>query len=275
MKVTSAPEPDTRYAMLLAVFRANRKVDPYSPTAPTLIARKFEEDRQMSEARVKGMLEAVLASPQFAAVGRLIQQRLGRPLEPFDIWYDGFRPRPAGSEAQLDAMVRKRYPTAAAYQADMPNLLVKLGFSPERAAYLGGMIDVEAARGAGHAMGGAMRGQHARLRTHVEPGGMDFKGFNIAVHEMGHNIEQTFSMNEVDDTLLAGVPNTAFTEALAMVTQGHDLEVLGVAAARSPRRGPQDAQRLLGHGGNRRRRRWWIWPSGTGCTTTRRPRRPS
>ncbi len=60
---------------------------------------------------------------------------------------------------------------------------------------------------------------------------MDFKGFNIALHEMGHNIEQTFSMNKVDDTLLAGVPNTAFTEALAMVTQGHDFEMLGVAAA--------------------------------------------
>ena len=109
-------------------------------------------------------------------------------------------------------------------------MLVKLGFSRTMAAYLGGMIDVEAARGAGHAMGGAMRGQHARLRTHVEPGGMDFKGFNIALHEMGHNIEQTFSMNEVDDTLLAGVPNNAFTEALAMITQGHDLELLGVAA---------------------------------------------
>ena len=30
----AAAEPDTRYAMLLAVFRANKKADPYSPTAP-------------------------------------------------------------------------------------------------------------------------------------------------------------------------------------------------------------------------------------------------
>jgi oligoendopeptidase F len=57
---------------------------------------------------------------------------------------------------------------------------------------------------------------------------MNYKGFNIAVHEMGHNIEQTFSMNLVDYHLLAGVPNTAFTEALAMMTQGHDLEALGL-----------------------------------------------
>ena len=58
---------------------------------------------------------------------------------------------------------------------------------------------------------------------------MNYKGFNIAVHEMGHNVEQTFSLNDVDSTLLQGVPNTAFTEALAFVFQAHDLELLGLA----------------------------------------------
>jgi hypothetical protein len=47
---------------------------------------------------------------------------------------------------------------------------------------------------------------------------------------MGHNVEQTFSLNEIDHTLLGGVPNTAFTEALAFVFQGHDLELLGLPA---------------------------------------------
>jgi len=230
LRPAAAPEPDRRYAMLLGVFRANRRVDRYSPTAPTLIARRFEEDRQMSEARVRAMLEQVLASPEFTAVGRLIEKRLGRPLEPFDVWYNGFRPRQTHTEAQLDAMVGRRYPTAAAFRDDLPHILVKLGFSPERAAYLRGLIDVQPARGTGHALGGAMRGQLARLRTRVESGGMNYKGFNIALHELGHNIEQTFSLNQVDFTLLAGVPNNAFTEALAMVVQGRDLEVLGLAA---------------------------------------------
>jgi hypothetical protein len=58
---------------------------------------------------------------------------------------------------------------------------------------------------------------------------MDYKGYNIAVHEMGHNVEQTFSLNRVDHTLLAGVPNTAFTEALAFVFQNRDLELLGLS----------------------------------------------
>ena len=66
---------------------------------------------------------------------------------------------------------------------------------------------------------------------------MNYKGFNIAVHEMGHNVEQTFSLNEVDHTLLAGVPNTAFTEALAFVFQAHDLELLGLAKPDAESRG--------------------------------------
>jgi hypothetical protein len=156
--------------------------------------------------------------------------RLGRSLEPFDIWYDGFRPRSSHTEAELDAIIAKKYPTPEAYQRDIPNLLVKLGFTQERAQYLANQIIVDPARGSGHALGAEMRSEKAHLRTRVEKTGMTYKGFNIAVHEMGHNVEQTFSLNDVDYTLLQGVPNTAFTEALAFLFQGHDLELLGLAA---------------------------------------------
>jgi oligoendopeptidase F len=74
------------------------------------------------------------------------------------------------------------------------------------------------------------RGDDPRLRTRVESGGMDYKGYNIAVHEMGHNVEQVFSLYMVDHTLLQGVPNNAFTEALAFVFQARDLELLGVSS---------------------------------------------
>lgn len=230
LKITSAPEPFTRYAMLLKTYQASREVDPYSPTAPTLIARRFDEDREIPEQRVRQMLEQVVTSPLLPQVAALIQSRLGRPLEPFDIWYDGFRARGAYTEAQLDAIVSKKYPTAEAFKKDIPNILVKFGFTPQKAQYLADNIVVDPARGSGHAMGASMRSEKAHLRTRVESTGMNYKGFNIAIHEMGHNIEQTFSLNDIDYTLLEGVPNTAFTEALAMVLQGHDLEVLGLAA---------------------------------------------
>jgi len=228
--ITSAREPDTRYAMLQKDYFAARKADPYSPTAPTLMARRFDEDREIPEQRVKAMLVQVLSSPLVAQTGKLIETRLGRPLQPFDVWYNGFRPGSKFTEAQLDEMVAKRYPTAEAYQKDIPNLLMKLGFSPEKAQYVANNIIVDPARGSGHAMGASMRAEKTHLRTRIEKTGMDYKGFNIAVHEMGHNVEQTFSLNEVDYTLLSGVPNTAFTEALAFVFQGHDLELLGLPA---------------------------------------------
>jgi hypothetical protein len=229
-KPNNAREPDTRYATLQKDFFASKKADPYSPTAPTLIARRFDEDREIPETRVRAMLEQVLTSPQVPQVAKLIESRLKRPLEPFDVWYSGFRPGSQYTEAQLDEMVAKKYPTAQAYQQDIPNLLMKLGFSPERAQYVANNIVVDPARGSGHAMGAEMRAEKAHLRTRLEKGGMNYKGYNIAVHEMGHNVEQTFSLNDIDYTLLKGVPNTAFTEALAFVFQGHDLELLGLPA---------------------------------------------
>ena len=165
---SNTPEPNTRYAKLLAAYRAVRKVDPYSPTAPTHIDRSFNEGREIPEARIKAVLEQVLASPLVPQVAKLIEARLGRRLEPFDIWYNGFRPRGAYTEAQLDEIVAKKYPTAEAYKKDMPNLLVKLGFSKERAEYLANNIVVDPARGSGHALGASMRSAKTHLRTRVE-----------------------------------------------------------------------------------------------------------
>jgi oligoendopeptidase F len=58
---------------------------------------------------------------------------------------------------------------------------------------------------------------------------MDYKGYNIAMHELGHNVEQTITLQDVDYYMMNGVPNTAFTEALAFIFQVRDLEVLGIS----------------------------------------------
>ncbi len=225
---TNAPEAGARYLRWLEVFRAHKLADPHSPTAPSLIARRFNEDRQLPEERVRKMFEQVLASPLAPRVGALIEKRLGRPLEPFDIWYNGFRPNVKYSAAELDMLTAQRYPTAQAFEKDISRLLEKLGFAPERAKFAADNIAVDPARGSGHAMGAAMRQAKAHLRTRIEKGGMNYKGFNIAVHELGHNVEQTFSLNAMDYYTLNGVPNTAFTEALAFVFQARDLELLGL-----------------------------------------------
>jgi len=150
-------------------------------------------------------------------------------LEPQDLWYNGFQSRAKYPEKQLDALTKKKYPTAEAFAADIPNILQKLGFTKSRAQYLASHIVVDPARGAGHALQAERRGDFPHLRTRIEKNGMDYKGYNIAVHELGHNVEQVFSLYNVDHTLLAGVPNNAFTEALAFVFQARDLELLGLA----------------------------------------------
>ena len=94
-------------------------------------------------------------------------------------------------------------------------------------------------RGAGHAWGATMRNDIAHLRTRIGAGGMDYKGYNIAVHEFGHTVEQTITMNDVDYYVLNGVPNTAFTEAVAFLFQKRDLELLGL---KNPN--PEDAHYL-------------------------------
>ena len=161
-------------------------------------------------------------------IGKTISKRLGRKLEAYDIWYDGFKARSNLDETKLDAQTQALYPDAAALDKKLPDILMKLGFSAERANYLADKITVDAARGSGHAWGASMKGQQSRLRTRIPAAGMNYKGYNIAIHEFGHNVEQTLSLYDVDYYMLSGVPNTAFTEALAFVFQKRDLEILDI-----------------------------------------------
>jgi hypothetical protein len=227
----AAREPDTRYAVWKALFEAHALEDPYDSECPSHISRLFDREREIPEAQVRALFASVLDSPLGARVAKLIEKRLGRPLEPFDIWYAGFRPLAQHSEKDLDDATRKKYPTAEAYAADIPRLLQTLGFTEEKARFLANHIVVEPSRGAGHAFGAQRRDDEAHLRTRVGEKGMDYKGYNIAIHEMGHNVEQVFSQTSIDHTLLGGVPNTAFTEALAFVFQAKDLECLGLGLA--------------------------------------------
>jgi hypothetical protein len=228
---STAREDDVRYQQWLAQFASVRAADAFSPATPTAIARSFELDRQMPEARVRALLVEVLSSPLVPKVAVEIKRRLGRGLEPQDLWYDGFKARSSMNEAELDAITRKKYPTPAAFQADLKNILVGLQFTPARATYLSERIVVDPARGAGHALQSARKGDFPHLRTRIEKDGMNYKGYNIAIHELGHNVEQVFSLYDIDSSLLQGVPNNAFTEALAFVFQARDLQLLGLQPA--------------------------------------------
>jgi hypothetical protein len=223
-----AAEPDTRYTHVLNIFNAWKALDPYNPGMNTAILRSFSGGMEIAQEDAEALFDEYLRSPQLKVLAELIRERLGRDLRPYDIWYDGFKSRSSIPESLLTAKTTALYPDPAAFRAGMPAILTKLGWSPERAKYIADKVVVDPARGSGHAWGAAMKGSVSHLRTRISEKGMDYKGYNIAVHEFGHNVEQTISLYDVDYFMLSGVPNTGFTEATAFLFQDRDLMLLGM-----------------------------------------------
>lgn len=225
-KVNFTAEAPARYQLMLNNFHSQQRVDKYM--GDTFIDRKFNDDMEVALTDVEALFDSFLSAPELQEVGKIISKRLGRKLKAFDIWYDGFKARSSLDETKLDQQVQALYPNADALEKDLANILIKLGYTSQRASYLAEKIAVDPARGSGHAAGASMKGQKARLRTRIPTGGMNYKGYNIAIHELGHNVEQTISLYDVDYYMLRSVPNTSFTEALAFMFQKRDLDILGI-----------------------------------------------
>ena len=227
-KIEITPEETGRYEVFIKNFQAVSQLDPYSPHYKTQLDRSFDGTMEILKKDVENLFTQLVSSQQVKEVAALIESRLGRKLEPFDIWYNGFGSDKSMGEEELNTITSRKYPNAVALEEDLPNILVKLGWTTEKAADISSLITVDASRGAGHAWGSRMRNDVARLRTRIGESGMDYKGYNIAIHEFGHNVEQTITMNDVDFYMLSGVPNTAFTEAVAFLFQKRDLELIGL-----------------------------------------------
>ena len=221
---------DERYQKILDIFHAMQQIDAYREDAPSHVLRTFNEDLEIPKAEIEALFLQLIQSDEIKAVAQIIRERLGRELRPYDIWYDGFKSRSTLSEDKLTAQTQSRYPTALAFEKDMPRMLMDLGFGKEQAQDIASHIVVEAARGSGHARPCVGRNQPARLRTRISDRGMDYKGYNIAVHEFGHNVEEVISLYNIDYYTLAGIPNTGFTEASAFLFQQRDLQLLGYKA---------------------------------------------
>ena len=229
--VAFTSENGRRYEVLLENFKANQQVDAYSPHFPTALSRNFDATMEIPQKDVETLFRTLLSSQQVKEVAAYIKTKLGRDLQPFDIWYNGFKAKGEISEDELTKITSTKYTNAQAVEKDLPNILMKLGWKPEKAKQIASLVQVDPSLGAGHAWGAVLRGQKAHLRTRISDKGMDYKGYNIAVHEFGHNTEQTITLNDVDYWMLNGVPNNAFTEAVAFMFQKRDLELLGMKNA--------------------------------------------
>jgi hypothetical protein len=220
-------ELDVRYQKLLNNFKALSAMDEYVPLYPTYIDRAFSQGMEITQSEVETLFKEFISSDVVKEVTSLISERLGRDLRPYDIWYDGFKSRTGISEFDLDLITQELYPNAEALNTDLPNILRKLGWGEEDSEWIASKISVDPARGSGHAWGAEMHSDVSHLRTRISASGMNYKGYNIAMHEFGHNVEQTITLHNVEHYFMHGVPNTAFTEAVAFMFQSRDLDILG------------------------------------------------
>jgi hypothetical protein len=200
--------------------------DPYYPDFPTAIRRKCELAREIPEAEVVRLLTDLLRAPARRQLAAFLSRRFGRPLEPFDVYADEFTvSRPAD---EMNRRVRERFADAAELERKLPEVLRGLGFPAADAEFLGSRIRVEIARGSGHAVRPGLPEFAAWLRTGSLDRELGWDGFDTAMHELGHTLEQIVSTHFVPRPALRNVPNTACTEAFAFLYQSLAKRVLGL-----------------------------------------------
>ena len=224
--IDDSAEPHTRYEHLLAAFKAVKSADEHYTDKPTYIDRSFNDEREVSEAHFEGLMDDILSSPVAKQVGEFVAKRLGRPLQPFDIWYNLFVPKQDATK--LDEVVKKKYPTVQCLQQEIPEILLKLGFNWEIGICAATKIVIEPGRSAGHITGADRREDRHYIRVRMpEDLVPNYQAFNTLMHELGHGIEMYFSIHTVDHNILRHVPNTAFTEAFAFIFQAKTIDILG------------------------------------------------
>jgi hypothetical protein len=228
VEIKAEPELTRRYQEFLNIFKAEKLIDQYSPNLPTLMRRQFEMARGIPEKEVEKMFTDFMTSKIIPKIARIVEKKLDRDLRPFDIWFTGFRTGESVNEEELDKLVAAKYPTIEAFQKDLPNILVQVGLSKEQAEFVAPKVLVEPSRGAGHASEALTKDEPSVLRSRIPKNGMNYKGYNIAMHELGHCTEETFSLHKVDYYSLHGIPNTAFTEAFAYAFQDQSIALLGI-----------------------------------------------
>jgi len=224
-----------RYEHWMNNVRVARAYDAHHPEHPTAIARKFGLEREIPEDEVEQLLVDLLAAPVRADLSAMLSKRLGRPLEAHDIYFDDlFETRDAD---EMNAEVTRHFPDETAFEQALPDVLRGLGWPDDDADFLGTRVRVEIARGSGHAMRPQLAEYGAWLRTNRLKDQLGWDGFDTAMHELGHNLEQLCSTFFVPRPALRGVPNTACTEAFAFLYQSLAKRVLGIedpaAAARA------------------------------------------
>ena len=227
----ATPTGPLRWEFFKKIYDVRRRIDPHTFYG-NIIDNKFKQEREIPEGKVVKILEDILSAPVLEKVARVLEKKLGRPIEAHDIYFKQFD---AGSKKPpLPYDIRKLYPDAKSLTAAIPGILVRLGFSAPRAKWIAARIRVDNSRSAGHAWQPRTPFDISLLRVRIDKGGVTEESFSIFMHELGHCVEQVFTSYEMDYKSLWGVPNTAFTEAFAFTFQAKADFILGRRVSDDP-----------------------------------------
>ena len=280
-RVAAAPPPASRTRAtrtLLDVFHAVREVDPYSPTAPTFIARRFELDRQIPETEVEALLESVL---DLAGGRRTWRRRIADAPRPAAGAVRHLVHRLQVEERPLRGGARRDRPRQVPDGRGVPGRSARAPARPRLHRREGGMArraDRRRSRRAARVTRWAPCGARTR-RTCARAIPARRHGLQGLQHRDPRARPQRraglLARTEIDHWFLSGVPNNAFTEALAFVFQERDLELLGLGAPGTDARRERGARRRCGPPTRSAASRSSTCGSGAGCTSTRTRRPPS
>jgi hypothetical protein len=226
--VPSPPEGGKRCEFILRNKQTEALLDPYYPGYPTTIDREFQLQRRMTEQRVEHILLQLLSTPQALKLGQWLEKKLKRKLRPYDFFYDGFNAGAQRSMAPIDRQLANKYPDTAAFAADMPRILQKIGFPPKIAEAVTNTIEVQQTEAISHGGWREMSGDKSYVRINIPPGGMDYKLFQLALHEYGHDLQLAVSLDMMDYYFLKDVPADSFSESFAMMLEASANDILGL-----------------------------------------------
>ncbi|MCA1757241.1 MAG: hypothetical protein LC649_07275, partial [Bacteroidales bacterium] len=224
------PEGEIRYAGLRSAFLNRTSEDVLYEPNSTVITRTFENNNLKPD-EVEKLIRDFLSDPVFAEVGKLIENRLGRTLQPFDLWYSGFQEQSLYGAEMLDSITKARYPDPMALQNDLGDILVRMGFEKGEAEYIGNHISVRPVGSGGYSNQPPLRNDTALLTTMFGTDGLDYKSYRVAMHELGHNVCGIYSTRNIDNFVLAGVPTGGITEGYAELLAYKNIQGLGLKAS--------------------------------------------
>ncbi|MBU0617528.1 MAG: hypothetical protein KKI02_07410, partial [Planctomycetes bacterium] len=215
-----------RYEHWLELFHAEQLLDRYYPEHPTALARSWELDREIPPQRAEQILVDLLAAPVRARLYAFLRDRVGRPLEPHDVYLSTpFERAPA---EELDAAVARRFKGLDDFERQLPTILREVGFGDADADWLASRIRVERSRDAGHSTPPGLPEYGPWLTTSLQRGRFNFAAYGTATHELGHAVEQAFSIGRPPRPALKGVPGSCAVESVANVFCDARFRLVGV-----------------------------------------------